>query len=101
MSQLVQESKAAKVEEIKGRILPGVAITEIQLYDVKSLRETFKSADAHNDMGPGYNKIMSGEDFIVHDIVRKASSRGAAEAFVRAGPRSYTHFNPSKVTAGI
>ena len=88
-------------ETIKGRVLPGVCISEIQLYDIPTLRDKFQSVDSKNDLGPGYNKIIGGEDFIMHDIVRKASSKGAGEAFVRAGPRSFTHFDPSKVRAGI
>lgn len=84
----------------KGRVLPGVCVSEIQLLDIPTLRNKFPSADSHNDMGPGYNQIIGGEDFIIHDIVRKSSSKGAAEAFVRAGPRSFTHFNPSTVRAG-
>ena len=87
-------------EVIKGRVLPDVCVSEIQLFDIPTLRDKFPSVDAQNDVGPGYNKIIGGEDFIIHDIVRKARSKGSSEAFVRAGPRSFTHFDPSKVRAG-
>lgn len=95
------KSILAEKSELKGRPLPGVAISNISLYDIPTLREFFPSADIQNDCGPGYNKIIGGEDFVINDIVRKANSVGVAEAFVRAGPRSRTHFDPSEVRAGI
>ena len=87
--------------EIHGRLLPGVSISAIKLYDILNLRDNFPSADILNNCGPGYNKIISGEDFVVNDIVRKSNSVGEAEAFVRAGPRSFTHFDPAHVRAAI
>lgn len=73
----------------------------IKLYDILDLRDNFPSADILNNCGPSYNKIISGEDFVINDIVRKSNSVGEAEAFVRAGPRSFTHFDPAHVRAAI
>jgi hypothetical protein len=43
---------------------------------------------------------MGEEDFILNDIVCKGSKH-SCEAFVRAGPRSQTHFNLPTVKAAI
>jgi 6-phosphofructokinase 1 len=48
-----------------------------------------------------YNKIIGDKDFIISDIVQKCKKDGKTEAFVRAGPRLKTHFDPKNVTAAI
>jgi len=95
------KSSTENKPELKGRPMQGVGISNISIFDIPTLRDTFPSADIQNDCGPGYNKIIGGEDFVINDIVRKANSVGVAEAFVRAGPRSLTHFDPTQVRAGI
>ena len=94
-------SDAAKAESLRGNPMSGVSISSISLHEIPLLRGKFESADVCNSCGPGYNKIMGGEDFVINDIVRKAKSNGVADAFVRAGPRSFTHFDPAEVRAGI
>lgn len=92
-------------EEFKGRVLQGHQITEIRLHDLVSLRTYFPSADCRtsdaSERGMQYNQVLGEEDFILNDIVRGRKSRVSSEAFVRAGPRSVTHFNPRKVRAAI
>jgi 6-phosphofructokinase 1 len=44
---------------------------------------------------------MGKEDYIINDIVRKYKGRGSSDAFIRAGPRSRLHFNPTEVKAAI
>lgn len=48
-----------------------------------------------------YNKIIGEKDYILNDIVQKKRKGCRAEAWVRAGPRETTHFDPTKVTAAI
>lgn len=71
------------------------------------MRSDFPSANIANDVNSSvfrpqaYNKIIGKEDFIINDIVRKYTGAGSTDAFVRAGPRSSLHFNPSEVKAAI
>lgn len=48
-----------------------------------------------------YNQLVSDDEFIISDIVRRRRGHGSSEAFVRAGPRALLHFNPSEVRAAI
>jgi 6-phosphofructokinase 1 len=48
-----------------------------------------------------YNKIIGENDYVMNDIVYKKKKDCKAEAWVRAGPREFTHFDPSKVVAAI
>jgi hypothetical protein len=85
------------------RLMDGNGINKIFLHDINSLRSTFPSVGVSNNINETYNKVMGEEDYILSDIVRKhrlADSR-MSEAFVRAGPRSTTHFDPTKVRAAI
>ncbi len=91
--------------------LRSTAITSIYIHEIKSLRSQFKSVDLpvsastttlQSGFRPqAYNKIMGKEDFIIHDIVRKYKGKSSTDAFIRAGPRSLLHFEPSKVRAAI
>lgn len=83
-------------------------ISAITLHELTSLRNIFESADIPNNIGfqtkrpKAYNKEFGAEDFIIQDIVRKQSGgNDKSEAFVRSGPRSTSHFQPSKVRAAI
>jgi hypothetical protein len=78
-------------------------IDKIYLHEIKSLRDHFTSAGINNDscQSLAYNKIIGKEDFIINEIVRKPYKNSATDAFVRAGPRSPTHFDPLKVRAAI
>ena len=81
------------------------------MYTLDSLREKFPSANISNDVrknskalsheGVPYNKIIGDDDFILNDIVRKPNAKPATDAFLRAGPRAITHFDPSQVKAAI
>jgi 6-phosphofructokinase 1 len=72
------------------------------VHDLVSLRGKFPSADIPNDRTKSYNKIMGEEDYIINDIVRKhGKGAGTTDAFVRAGPRATSHFDPKKVKAAI
>jgi 6-phosphofructokinase 1 len=88
-------------KSLHGRVLPNVGINQIRIHDIPTLQSHFDPANIANDCGASYNKIMGKEDFVVQDIVRKFNTSGMTDAFVRAGPRSVTHFDPSKVKAAI
>eukprot|EP01041_Mallomonas_annulata_P010019 gene10019-20858_t len=102
---------AQKTTIMQGRIIEGASLDEIRLYDLESLRDKFKSADIPNHSRKGaakeggdsikYNKIIGSEDFIINDLVRKPKGKKSTEAFVRAGPRAITHFDPKYVTAAV
>jgi 6-phosphofructokinase 1 len=85
------------------RLLRGNGINEIYIHDIDSLRGKFPSAGTENNIQQTYNKVLGEEDYILSDIVRKhrLADKRSSEAYVRAGPRSTTHFEPSKVRAGI
>lgn len=92
----------------RGRILDGASISEVRLHDIMTLRDKFPNANVVNQSGQrlngrslAYNKIIGQEDFIISDIVRKRAGHGSSEAYVRAGPRSLTHFDPLTVRAAI
>ena len=83
-------------------VLEGVSISEIKVHEISTLRGVFPSADIPNDEGTiAYNQVISEDDFILSDIVRKVQAKSSCEAFVRAGPRALSHFYPKKVTAAI
>ena len=93
-------------------LLCSETVDEIQLYDIESLRTSFPSANVSNESrreakcGHGesikYNKIIGDEDYILNDLVRKpGSKKRSSEAFVRAGPRPNTHFDPKNVIAAV
>jgi hypothetical protein len=91
-------------ETVQGpRLMEGNGINKIYLHDINSLRETFPSVGVSNNISATYNKVMGEEDYILSDIVRKQrlADNRKSEAFVRAGPRSTTHFDPTKVRAAI
>ncbi len=86
-----------------------VSIEKIFLHQLESLRDKFESTNTVNQNGftskrpKAYNKTYGQEDFIIHDLVRKqdGGKNVSCEAFVRAGPRSTTHFDPTAVRAAI
>ena len=53
------------------------------------------------DAGTSYNKLISTNECIIADIVRKPGMNGRSKAFIRAGPRKHLHFNPQTVNAAI
>ena len=97
--------------DVVPRLLEGVTVDNVRLYDVNTLRGKFPSVIVRNDVNDGrddsFNKVLGEEeDFVMTDIVRKYSKDGNqtktfSDAFVRAGPRSTTHFDPKKTRAAI
>lgn len=91
----------------EGKLLENASIAKIRLHEINHLNKKFPSLNIINETGDRrqgallYNKIIGEEDFIVNDIVRKRSGHGTSDAFVRAGPRSTLHFDPSSVRAAI
>lgn len=79
------------------------SINSIYLYDINSLRSHFESVNYCNNIFDAYNKVLGEEDYILNDIVRTQGPKGGSPtaAFVRAGPRTTTHFDPVKVRAAI
>jgi hypothetical protein len=85
----------------RGRLLEGRSIPKIYLHDIATLRNSFPSTNCKNDLTDSYNKVLGDEDFIINEIVHSSSSSGETDAWVRAGPREFTHFDPTKVRAAI
>ena len=52
-----------------------------------------------------YNKLVRDDEYILHNIIRgnhnSSGPKATSEAFMRAGPRAYTHFEPLNVNAAI
>jgi len=48
-----------------------------------------------------YNQIVSDQELVLVDIVRKPGMAGISRAFPRAGPRRLLHFDPTQVNAAI
>lgn len=87
-----------------GKLLANKHIDKIYLHEITSLREHFASEDKNVEDSSKleYNQVLGDEDFILSDIVSSGSrTTSSSEAFVRAGPRGRTHFNPVKVRAAI
>ena len=81
-----------------------ISISQIRLHDINSLCDKFPSSNRSNHVSScasSYNKLIGEEDYIINDIVRKHSGSGSTDAFIRAGPRSTTHFVPNEVRAAI
>ena len=105
---LVKAKELTDDEKIRGRVMDGVSIDEVRIHDISSLRETFPSANCTNSESFAskveYHRILSEKDFVLRDIVRKIKGNDTSmqtEAFVRAGPRETTHFDPKEVQAAI
>jgi 6-phosphofructokinase 1 len=105
---LVNSKELTDDERMRGRLMEGVKIDEVRIHDIVSLRDTFPSADFTNSESSAskveYHKIISERDFVLRDIVRKIKGGElsmSTEAFVRAGPRVKTHFDPKAVQAAI
>lgn len=113
-----QQKEAAEIKKAKGtekdnkslgRKMEGVSINEIRIHDIATLRDTFKSVDRKNEARSNnnmkYHKILANDDYVLRDIVRKndkdKGDKAMCEAFLRAGPRKETHFDPADVTAAI
>lgn len=98
-------------ELLYGTVLKDYKVEEIRIHQIDSLRDLFPSKNISNlahqkvsrvtGMPITYNCLLSDDDFILGDIVRKAHDKRVSEAFVRAGPRPTTHFDPRKVRAAI
>lgn len=84
-----------------------VSFDKVLLYKLSNLRDIYESANVPNDSranaaeGVPYNKIIGDTDFILNGIVQKPKGNMTIDAFVRAGPRKYTHFDPKNVVAAI
>ena len=48
-----------------------------------------------------YNKLISDEELVLIDTIRKPGMKSVSRAFHLAGPRKVLHFDPSKVNAAI
>lgn len=106
---LKKAEKEEKGDKTRGRVMNGVSINEIRIHDISTLRDSFKSVDRRNEARSNnnmkYHKILANDDYVLRDIVRKndkdKGDKAMCEAFLRAGPRKETHFDPSNVTAAI
>jgi len=100
--------RISKKEVPKGKVIKGAEISEIRVHELESLRSNFPSHDIMLNDANGlqpfeYHQVLGEEDYILNDIVRGRGNKTKcfSEAFVRAGPRSSTHFNPRNVRAAI
>jgi 6-phosphofructokinase 1 len=130
LQQQTEAIKNRESNSLRGRKLEGEFIDDIFIHDIVTLRESFESYDLDNTQsndtsngdgnGDGdhaviYNKVLDAggrEDYVLVDIVKKTKDKSvvprdesiighSCNAFVRAGPRAKTHFNPSTVRAAI
>ena len=75
---------------------------EIIKREINDLKTYFDSANFPNNNSSYYNKFVSERDVILHDVMFNISKQCMeTEAFPRAGPREYCHFDPMKVRAAI
>eukprot|EP01031_Cornospumella_fuschlensis_P033857 gene33857-40961_t len=94
-------------ELMNGKLLEGTSVSGIYVHTLRSLTTELPSAQLLNEglsrshSHLQYNKLIGKEDFIINDIVRKPGSSTPTDAFIRAGPRKYLHFNPKEVKAAI
>ena len=57
--------------------------------------------DDDEKVGTSYNKLITTNECIIADIVRKPGQNGHTKAYIRAGPRKVLHFNPKTVNAAV
>uniref|UniRef100_A0AAV1VLC5 Phosphofructokinase domain-containing protein n=1 Tax=Peronospora matthiolae TaxID=2874970 RepID=A0AAV1VLC5_9STRA len=96
-------------------VVHGVSIAQTYLLPVPHLRQWLpeqdkqmcnrRKLDTLDDDSAGhkstYNKIMGDSDVILGDIRRNSKQVPVSRAYVRAGPRACTFFDPSTVKAAI
>uniref|UniRef100_H3HDB8 Phosphofructokinase domain-containing protein n=1 Tax=Phytophthora ramorum TaxID=164328 RepID=H3HDB8_PHYRM len=96
-------------------LVDGVSIEKTYLLPVPNLRQWLPEkdnqvcnrrkldtqADDSVERKSTYNKIMGESDVILGDIRRNDGQEAVSRAYVRAGPRGNTYFDPSKVKAAI
>ncbi|CEG45133.1 pyrophosphate-dependent phosphofructose kinase [Plasmopara halstedii] len=96
-------------------LIDGISIEKTYLLPVPNLREWLPDKDSQlcnrrklDTQSEGsverkstYNKIMGESDVILGDIRRNDSQQAVSRAYVRAGPRENTYFDPSKVKAAV
>lgn len=107
----MKDKRASAAEEFTGTLQKDTGISEVFLHELNSLRDHYQSADCSNDCWAAttatgecrvsYNKVVADSDYIVFDIIQKTSKKAQTSAFLRAGPRAKTHFDPSLVTAAV
>jgi hypothetical protein len=51
--------------------------------------------------GAEYNKLITDNQFILGEIVRKPNMPASTVGYMRAGPRKLLHFDPKHVNAAI
>jgi 6-phosphofructokinase 1 len=99
------------------RPLPDVHVAQLLLLEVPHLRALLPDADAAlantrhegNECASdgstsrqcGYFNLVDDSSVIVGDIVRTSKQKNVSRAFVRAGPRATTFFEPQQVRAAI
>jgi 6-phosphofructokinase 1 len=89
-------------EAPKGKLLSGHSVGEIYLHELETLRGKHRSADLDVCKIFNFQEILGVDDYILADISRLSSKQSApSNAYVRAGPRRVTHFDPSQVRAAI
>jgi hypothetical protein len=92
-------------EKLQGQTMESVVLDDIRIHPIESLRDHFESSNSRNDskrlFGNPYYKLISEDDFILGDIVRKGNRSRKCEAFVRGGPRAVCHFDTKSVRAAI
>mmetsp|Transcript_9624 Transcript_9624/g.22476 ORF Transcript_9624/g.22476 Transcript_9624/m.22476 type:complete len:536 (+) Transcript_9624:49-1656(+) len=91
-------------------MLDDVRIESVFMFEVAHLSAYAPKAGRRNKMDLGkddggysreYNQLLGAQDAILQDIVRSPGGDTISTAFLRAGPRSELHFEPSRVRAAI
>jgi 6-phosphofructokinase 1 len=100
------------VEDLKMRFSPcnvenymrNTASTTTNPYYFPSMKTSTNGvsmSETSEDKPTPYNKLMKEHECVLGVIVRKPNQKPFTHAFVRAGPRRFLHFDPSKVNAAI
>ena len=70
--------------------------------EINDLKNHFEPANFPNNNSTYYKNFVGDEDVILQDVLFNTSKQCMdTEAFLRAGPREYCHFEPTKVRAAI
>jgi len=102
-------AKKAKISDAdERRQLLGTTLSDIKLLKVPHLSDSLpESMDAKlpaqgiGSGGAGYNKVMKADDVIIGNLKLKTAAAEGTIAYLRAGPRATTFFDPAQVNAAI
>jgi 6-phosphofructokinase 1 len=116
--------------EPNGHLVQDLSLDRVFLWEVEDLRKRFSSSNVQNKLmnipmpqcnpyyfpslknskkkelqekvqPTDYNRLITNHECILAGLVRKPNMPTYTHAYVRAGPRRFCHFEPSKVNSAI